>query len=83
MLRGVTISVPAACRFLFNMGQAKSRWYVINGLLMLASFALFRNVLGVGERPAVCPSTVYVCATFLDAWYIINQGGFLESAAVI
>ncbi|KAK9836151.1 hypothetical protein WJX81_005054 [Elliptochloris bilobata] len=33
--------------FLFNMGQAKSRWYIINGLLMLASFALFRNVLGV------------------------------------
>ena len=39
-------------RFLFNMGQAKSRAYIINGLAMLASFFLFRNVLGVGVAPA-------------------------------
>ena len=49
------------------MGQAKSRWYVINGLLMLASFALFRNVLGVGEGPPVCHRYVYVCAAVLSA----------------
>ncbi len=34
------------------MGQAKSRAYIINGLAMLASFFLFRNVLGVGVAPA-------------------------------
>ena len=55
---GVTVIVSAPCRFLFNMGQAKSRWYIINGLLMLASFALFRNVLGVGVGPAVRPYSV-------------------------
>ena len=47
------------------MGQAKSRWYIINGLLMLASFALFRNVLGVGEDPRVCPTNFCLqAATF-------------------
>ncbi len=38
-------------RFLYNMGQAKSRAYIINGLAMLASFFIFRNVLGVGASP--------------------------------
>ena len=45
------LKAVASCRFLFNMGQAKSRAYIINGLAMLASFFLFRNVLGVGVAP--------------------------------
>ena len=46
------LKAVASCRFLFNMGQGKSRAYIINGLAMLASFFLFRNVLGVGVAPA-------------------------------
>lgn len=71
-------SAPALCRFLFNMGQAKSRWYIINGLLMLASFALFRNVLGVGERPAAC-SAFSLCIAFFVVRYIVTQHGHAES----
>ena len=38
--------------FLFTLGRAGTRAYVANGLAMLASFFIFRNVLGVGARPA-------------------------------
>ena len=59
------------------MGQAKSRWYIINGLLMLASFALFRNVLGVGGGRAAC-SMIFFCVAFLVAEYIVSQYGHAE-----
>jgi len=47
-------------RFLYNMGQAKSRAYIINGLAMLASFFIFRNVLGVGAPPCRGGMAVHV-----------------------
>ena len=34
--------------FLFTLGRADTKAYVANGLAMLASFFIFRNVLGVG-----------------------------------
>ncbi len=34
--------------FLFTLGKAETKAYVVNGLCMLASFFIFRNVIGVG-----------------------------------
>ena len=34
--------------FLFTLGKSETKAYIINGLCMLASFFIFRNVMGVG-----------------------------------
>jgi hypothetical protein len=36
--------------FLFTLGKSQSKAYIVNGLLMVATFFVFRNIMGVGER---------------------------------
>ena len=36
--------------FLFTLGKSETKAYIVNGLLMLATFFIFRNVIGVGAR---------------------------------
>lgn len=57
--------------FLYTFGQSESKFYIINGLLMVSTFFIFRNIMGVGKK-SCCES----CTHFmLDASveYSVNQ----------
>ena len=65
--------------FLYTLGKSETKAYIVNGLLMLASFFIFRNVIGVGALatiPFLPPSArenkgfwgLCMLASFLPFW---------------
>ncbi len=57
--------------FLFTLGKSQSKAYIVNGLLMVATFFIFRNIMGVGQPPPSLSLTLsYVAPRFL----LLNTG---------
>ncbi len=40
--------------FLFTLGKSQTKAYIINGLLMVFTFFVFRNIMGVGALRTPC-----------------------------
>ncbi len=38
--------------FLYTFGKSETKFYIVNGLLMVSTFFIFRNIMGVGAPPS-------------------------------